>query len=64
MEDLSDMKYAELQKLAKKFGIKANMKVKNYPFFSANFLLVRIGVDRPHSRDKLSVHNTVGRLGF
>ena len=27
MDDIENMKYAELQKLAKKCGIKANMKV-------------------------------------
>ena len=27
MDDLANMKYAELQKLAKKYGIKGNLKV-------------------------------------
>ena len=29
MEDLKTMKYGELQRLAKRLGIKANMKVKS-----------------------------------
>jgi hypothetical protein len=30
MQDLAKLKYAELRKLAKKAGIKANLKVFNY----------------------------------